>query len=191
MKKLCSILIASLALSIIQGFAGASADDGIPLSRLAGKSAQVGQGVLTFCFKPDFSGTESCSAADAVRVAGNYVQVQQNTQDKDGHSCSSSTSTIVFPGAFPPIVTVEHSVTKVTHYDPANGSGDDSYITYAGGKCIGSKFDSTGASIDSYGTDHFVVSNNGQRVDFVTTTLTDSVGDIGAFNAVVVGLKQK
>jgi hypothetical protein len=194
MKKLFLILIASFALIMIQDFSKASADGGagIPLSKLAGKLAQTFQGSITVCFKPDFSGTENCSAADAKPVSGNYVQVGQVTQDKDGNSCSTVTITLGFPGSpFPPFLSVQQGVTKVTNYDPAAGSGDDSAITYTGGKCIGSKFNSTGATVASSGTDHFVASDNGDRVDFVTTTATDPLGDIGAFNNAGFNLKQK
>jgi hypothetical protein len=194
MKKVFLILLASFALVTIHGFSTASADGGagIPLSKLAGKLAQTFQGSITVCFKPDFSGTENCSAADAKPVSGNYVQVGQVNQDKDGNSCSTITITLGFPGSpFPPLVSIEQGVGKVTNYDSGTGSGDDSAITYTGGKCIGSKLNSTGATVASSGTDHFVASANGDRVDFVTTTATDPLGDIGAFNLTGFNLKQR
>jgi hypothetical protein len=88
-------------------------------------------------------------------------------------------------------VVIVQGVTKVTVYDPATGSGDSSFAFYAGGKCIGSKFDSTGATVTSTGTAHFAASDHGERVDAVITTSTDSVGDVGAFNESGFGLRQK
>ena len=38
---------------------------------------------------------------------------------------------------------------------------------------------------------HFVASDNGECVDLVVTNVTDSVGDIGAFNLTGFNLKQK
>ena len=94
--------------------------------------------------------------------------------------------------AVPPFVGVAQvTVGKVTNYDPATGSGDVSVTNYTGGKCRGSKFDSTGATVVNTATAHFVASDNGERVDAVTTSITDSLGDIGAFNLASVALKQK
>jgi hypothetical protein len=196
MKRLFLILIiASFALVMIQGFSRVAADGGggIPLSKLAGKFAQAGpgSGSLTLCFKPDFSATENCSTVGAIPLAANVVGVGQKTQDKDGDSCLTETITEAFPGKLPPIVAVFHGANKVTNYDPATGSGDESFTNYAGGRCMGSKFDTTGATVLNNGTLHFVASDNGERTDFVVTTLTDSLGDIGAFNAAGFNLKQK
>lgn len=195
MKKLLIVPILALILATGGGFdstyAGdAQPGDSIPLSRLAGKWAQSSQGSFTICFKPDFSATESCSASESVPVTGNFVLVSHNTQDADGDQCSDQTLTIGLFPKLPPFVSTGHSVTKITKYDPVTGSGDDSYVDYQGGKCIGSKFDSTGATITSSGTDHFVASQNGERLDFVTTTATDPLGDTGAFNSPIVALKQ-
>jgi hypothetical protein len=194
MKKILLVLIASLALVMIQVFSTISADDGsgIPLSKLAGKYANAFQGSVTLCFKPDFSATENCSTAGAKTLILNNVLVGQSTQDKDGVACGTATITEATPGSpFPPLVVIVQGVTKVTVYDPATGSGDSSFAFYAGGKCIGSNFDSTGATVTSTGTAHFAASDHGERVDAVITTSTDSVGDVGAFNESGFGLKQK
>ena len=79
---------------------------------------------------------------------------------------------------------------KVTSYNPATGSGDSSFTSYTGGNCVGSKFDSTGATATNTGTLHFVASNGGRRTDSVDTTLTDPVGDIGAFNLSGFAIRQ-
>jgi hypothetical protein len=60
-----------------------------------------------------------------------------------------------------------------------------------GGKCTGSKFDGTGATVVATFTIHFVASDNGERLDSAVTTLTDPVGEYGAFNLPGIDLKQK
>jgi len=75
--------------------------------------------------------------------------------------------------------------------DPATGSGDGIYTNYAGGKCAGFKFSGAGATVLNMGTFHFVYSDNADRTDFVVTTATDSLGDLGSFNLPGVNLKQK
>lgn len=199
MKKFFLILIASLALVMAHDFNGVYAGDhdsdgghGIPLSKLAGKYATAYQGSVTVCFKPDFSAAENCSTAGAKTLVFNNVLVGQDTQDRDGDACGTATFTQAVPGSpLPPLVVIVQGVTKVTNYDPATGSGDSSFTFYAGGKCIGSKFDSRGATVTSTGTAHFAASDNGERLDAVITTTTDSVGDIGAFNIGGFDLKQK
>jgi hypothetical protein len=194
MKKFLSVLIASFALVMIQGFGTISADGGggISLSKGAGKYSSTLQGSLTFCFKPGFLATENCSTVGAIPVPLNVVVVGQGTQDKDGDSCTTYTSTSGTPGSpVPPSVGVGPNVSKVTNYDPATGSGDGNYTNYAGGKCIGFKFNSAGATVVNFGTFHFVYSDDAVRTDFVVTSATDAVGDIGAFNLPGVNLKQK
>jgi hypothetical protein len=197
MKKLFLILIASFALVMAHDFnrvyAGDNGDGGggIPLSQLAGKYAGTAQGSITLCFKPDFSASESCSAAGAVPVAFNVSQVSSES-GKAGISCFTSTTTLSVPGDVHPTTgSVSHAVAKVTSYDPATGSGDASFTEYSGGKCIGSKFDSTGATVADTGTEHFVASGQGNRIDFVATAFTSAIGDIGAFNVSGLSLKQK
>jgi hypothetical protein len=155
-------------------------DGGIPLSKLAGKYAETFPGAVFYiCLKPDFSGPENCLTKGAVPVADIGATVAQHTQDKDGNSCSNNTFTLALSAplaAFPPTVFRFHAVSKVTNYDPATGSGDASFTQYTGGKCIGSKFDSTGATSVQTGTYHFVASDNGKRVDSVWTTFTDALG---------------
>jgi hypothetical protein len=201
MKKLFFILIAGFVLLMAHNFNGAYAGDhdgdgghGIPLSKLAGKYSVTFQlgGFFTQCFKPDFSATESCSTPGAIPINISGATVGQSTQDSDGDSCAQ------FTGAFavisgqtnPPSVLSFIGVSKVTSYDPATGSGDSSFTNYVGGKCIGAKFDSTGSTINSTGTNHFVASDDGDRVDGTTLTFTDALGDIGGFNIISSALKQ-
>src|SRR5207245_4264808 len=85
-------------------------------------------------------------------------------------------------GAAPPFVAATHFAGKVTSYDPRTGTGDKSDTSYFGGKCHGATFDSTGATVASTLTAHLVVSNDGQRIDGVDTSLTNPGGAIGGFS---------
>jgi hypothetical protein len=200
MKKLFLILIASVALvmahdfnSVYAGEHDGDGDGGIPLSKLAGKYSVTyqGGGFFTQCFKPDFSATESCSTPGAVPVNLYTATVGQTTWDKDGDSCLRQTAAVSTLGQpFPSTVVAGFSAEKVTDYDPATGSGDTSFTNYLGGKCIGSKFDSTGATVLETGTYHFVASDDGDRVDFAVTTFTDALGDLAGFVIAGSFLKQ-
>ena len=120
MKKFFLILIASLALVMTHDFNRAYAgdhdgDDGIPLSKLAGRYADTGQGSITICFKPDFTDTENCSTSGAVPVPFNAPLVGQFTQDKDGESCGTYTGTLGAPGGPGNLpIAHDHFVGKVT-----------------------------------------------------------------------------
>ena len=59
---------------------------------------------------------------------------------------------------------------------------DESFIAYSGGSCNGASFDSIGATKFSTGTDHFVVSEQGKRVDFQLITLTNPADSVGGFS---------
>ena len=196
MKKLFLIVIAGFALVLAHDFNADGGDGGrIPLSKLAGKYSVTFPpgGFFVTCFKPDFSATESCSTPGAIPITENGDTVGQKTQDKEGDSCAKFTGAFVVlgqPSPNPPLVLVFFSVSKVTDYDPATGSGDFSFTNYLGGKCVGSNFDSTGATLGQTGTAHFVASDDGKRVDVATTTFTDAVGDLGAFIIPSVQLKQ-
>lgn len=200
MKKLFLILIAVFALVLAQDLKAAYADDsggGTPLSKLAGKYAAIYSpaSFFTQCFKPDFSGPESCSTPAAVPIVISAGTVGQKTQDSEGDSCEKFTGTFAHPGQpTPPAVIVYFTVTKVTDYDPATGSGDTSDTNYLGGECIGPNFDKTGATLAQTGTTHFVASDNGRRVDSTVTSFIDTsinaVGDIGGFVITRTDLKQ-
>jgi hypothetical protein len=198
MKKIIAIVfisIVSFAIVVAHDFnrASASADGsgGIPLAIFAGNFTSVVQGSITSCFDSNTGDPTDCSTAGAASFYANLAQVGQGTRDQYGNTCQTSTSTLGYPGfTGAPSVTVIEDVGKVTNYDPATGSGDVSFTSYTGGKCNGSKFNGTHATVLSTGTAHFVGSSDGKRVDAVTATLTNSQGSIGAFNILGAFLKQ-
>jgi hypothetical protein len=194
-KKILSILIVTFALVIAHDFnrASALADGtvGIPLSALAGSFSVHSEGFFTLCFNGDFSATESCSTAGAQPIAFDIAAVGQATVDKNGNACVSYSQAFFFyAGDANTNVATLHLVAKTTAYNAATESGDNSVTAYTGGNCKGSNFDSTGASIDSTSTNHFVVSDGGKRVDSVTTSLTNTEGSLGGFAESGFALRQ-
>jgi hypothetical protein len=197
MKKIFLTLTAILALVTAYDFnracALAGGNEGIPLSIFAGNYTVTAQGSATICFNSDFSATVSCLGPPVATTTDseNFVNVGQGTIDDNGNSCSTYTNTGGFPfSPEPPSVTVINNVTKNTNYDPTTGTGDSSFTEYTGGTCSGSTFDSSGATVLDTGTEHFVGSADGKRIDVVTTTLVNQAKDIGAFNGFGVALRQ-
>jgi hypothetical protein len=70
----------------------------------------------------------------------------------------------------------------VTKYDESTGLGDESFTNYDGGTCIGATFNSAGATEASFGTRHFVVTQEGRKIFAATTTLQNKTGAIGGFS---------
>jgi hypothetical protein len=194
-KKILCILLSAFALVMVRDFNPASAladgNVGIPLSALAGSFSLHSEGFFTLCFNGGFTATESCSAADAQPIAFDFAGVGQATVDQNGNACASFSQAFFFNGgdAHTNVATL-HLVGKTTAYDAATASGDNSVTAYTGGKCKGSKFDSTGASIDSTSTNHIVASDGGKRIDSVTTSLTNPEGSLGGFAESGFALRQ-
>jgi len=137
--------------------------------------------------------TEPCSSKSTI-IPENGSSTGELTQDQNGNFCQTAVGTFGFGGplAFlPPLVSAFQAVSKVTNYDPSTGSGDTSFTNYTGGKCNGSKFDPTGSTVTATGTSHFVVSNGGERTDFVITTINNPQGSAGVFSLNGFNLKQK
>jgi hypothetical protein len=190
MKKLMVILLASYALVISQGVREVIADEeephGLPLSALAGTYAATFQGSIVFCFQdtPPFPPAK-CGSTGSTGVPFSLLQVGAVTRDTKGNACATLTETLadLLVNTSPPFVLVIHTVGKVTSYDPTTGTGDVSVTIYSGGKCKGTIFDSTGATVQATTTSHFAASNHGKRVDFISTSATNSVGSIGGFSS--------
>jgi hypothetical protein len=188
MKKLLVVMTASFVLVISQGLREAAAgDEGIPLKALAGKYADTAHGYFALCLdSASFPAAVeiSCAAATAVVFPQTVVDVGNETDDQHGTSCETYTDTTsdLPPDLSPPSVAVFHTVATTTSYDPATGSGDGSFISYIGGKCVGASFNSSGMTVNATGTLHFVVGNDGKRVDFLATSLTDPIGGVGDFS---------
>ena len=145
---------------------------GIPL--VVGQFSFNAQGNVGLCLDPATSNLESCSTSGVLVISAMGTDLGAVTWDND-HSCASYTNvqSLLPLGASPPMVTSNfHLVTQVVHYDPTTGTGDNIFTTYTGGTCNGATFNSMGATEFSTGTEHFVVSDGGNRLDFVLKTLT-------------------
>ena len=152
-------------------------DEGVTLADLAGKFAARGSGFLTICFSAGVP--ISCSSVSAVVVPFNDTQIWRQTRDAAGNSCGVTTESFapVSGTTHPARVNARTHVGTTTSFDPTTGSGTESYKRYAGGSCVGANFDSTGATLTSTGAGSFVVSDSGNRIEFLWTNYT-SIGPV-------------
>src|SRR5690348_3699052 len=154
----------------------------IPLPK--GQFAFTLSGSAAICLNPTTFAEESCSTTGVLVVPITNLVNGAVTRDKD-RSCASvveTDATLPVDVTPPFLVTDEHVARTVTTYDSSTGTDDESFTAYTGGKCNGASFDSTGATKFSSGTDHFVVSEQGKRIDFELTTLTNPSDAAGGFS---------
>jgi hypothetical protein len=157
---------------------------GVTLANLAGKFASKGTGVYTVCFNESFTTVVDCASAPHEEVPFNFTAVAHNIRDAAGNSCGVSTLTSTpadaaaygtkFPGRvnFTRIDFTRTNVSTTTSFDPMTGSGTASVRQYHGGSCVGAAFDSTGAILTGTGTQSFMVSDSGNRIETITTSLS-------------------
>ncbi len=72
-----------------------------------------------------------------------------------------------------------NNVSTTTSFDPATGSGSSSFSQYRGGRCIGAVFDSTAAVLTGTGTQSFMVSDSGSRMDTIVTSFSVVTNPVG------------
>ncbi len=177
MKARYATLLDATLLVIVATFAGVltsnaadSQQGGIPL--VVGQFSFNAQGTVGLCFEPNSINLELCSTPTPPGV--NVISAMGTDNGAvtwaDGHSCASYTNVqSLLPlgpsaqpsGKFTLVTTLLHA------YDPTTGTGENSFVTYYGGKCNGAIFDGATATVFSTGTEHFVVSDGGNRLDFV------------------------
>jgi hypothetical protein len=119
-------------------------------------------------------GTEaSCSGNNCVTLK--IIEAGNVTRDAAGNACGTHTAVVntVPPGAAPPtVVPAVTMVLKVKDYNQNTGTGDESLAEYSGGSCVGANFNSNGATQVTAGTLHFVVSDEGNTINSVITSLS-------------------
>jgi hypothetical protein len=71
------------------------------------------------------------------------------------------------------------SFSTTTSFDPTTASGSASVSQYYGGSCAGAAFDSTGAILTSTGTQSFMVSDSGNRIDAIVTSFSMATSPFG------------
>jgi hypothetical protein len=64
------------------------------------------------------------------------------------------------------------TVGTTTSFDPTTGSGTASFRQYREKSCNGAGFDSTGAVLAATGTASFTVSDSGNRIETVITSIS-------------------
>src|SRR6516165_177959 len=185
MKKINFAVIASVLViaaviggSRLRAHAGSAATSGIPLSQLAGSFAGQTATNYALCLNAALTAPQSCSKTPSTQVIP-WVDnaTTQGTIDTKGNSCSEEieTNAPLFPGPFPANGNDDIVVGVTTSYNPATGSGTESFKYYAAGpgvSCNGATFVNTAkAPVILSATTHFVVSQNVSRLDAITLTV--------------------
>lgn len=137
----------------------------------AGKFAGRSTAFFTLCFVTDFSALADCASAPHL-VPMSLARVAQASSDEAGNFCVVGTNMIapLFGTKFPASIVTNIVVGTTTSFDPTTGAGTQSFSQYqGGGSCIGAGFDGTGATQVAAGTQSFVVSDSGNRIEFVVT----------------------
>ena len=185
MKKTYSAVIAGgLAIAAVitggsrlRAQVGSIGSSGIPLSSLAGNFAGEASSNYGVCFNKNFTAVQSCSGTPVAQIVP-FVDnaTSRSTVNTSGGSCSEivDINAPLFPGPQPAGVFDYIFVGVLTSYNPATGSGNTSYKIYIAGPgvtCRGATFVNTARAPVSYtATNHFVVSEKGNRVDAVLLT---------------------
>ena len=119
------------------------------------------------------NGSESSCTSPTSCIQLNIIEAGATVRDSAGNGCGTHTAVVAFSPPVPqaPFVVPVTHVFKVTKYDPTTGIGDQSLTEYSGGTCNGAIFNNTGATLSVTGTLHFVVSEGGNRIDNVVTSL--------------------
>jgi len=159
---------------------------------IAGQFSFNAHGSVAVCLDSRSMTPRSCSLNGVLVARASGVDNGAITWDSRGNGCATYTNvqTDLPLGQRSPVPQKLHLVTRLSGYDFALGTGDDSFTTYTGGSCVGATFDDTGATEIFSGTEHFVVSEHGERLDLVLTSLTNSSGSIGGFSFTGTELKQ-
>jgi len=170
--------------TMIGGLAGTSRAQGdgggATLASLAGKFETKGSGSETVCFNQSFTEAVVCASAPH-QVQFKLTAVAHNVRDAAGNSCGvtsvssalTDAAVAVYAAKFPNRTNVHRTnVSTTTSFDPKTGSGTASFRQYLGGSCIGAGFDSTGAVLTLTGTQSFMVSDSGNRIDTIVTSFS-------------------
>ena len=152
-------------------------DGGVTLASLAGKFSQTGSGSYTVCFTDNFTTPVDCASALHQEVPFNVTAVAHNIRDAAGNSCGVTNLTLTdasgYGTKFPARISfTATNVSTTTSFDPATGSGSSSVSQYRGGRCNGAVFDSTGAVLTGTGTQSFMVSDSGNRIETIITSFS-------------------
>jgi hypothetical protein len=153
--------------------------DGVTLASLVGKFTSKGSGSYTVCFTDNFTTAVDCASARHQEVQFKVTTVSHGTRDAAGNFCAVATLTSTptdgpdYGAKFPARMNFTRTnVSTTTSFDPTTGSGSSSFSQYLGGRCNGAVFDTTGAALVSTGTQSFMVSDSGNRIETIITSLS-------------------
>jgi hypothetical protein len=185
-------LCVTLAVALAAG-PKAIAQGQIPLP--VGQFSVMLQGPIASCWNFFPGGVpEPCSTSGVVVVPLSVLDLGTLTRDGAGNACSAHIGVLsTLPvGAVPSTVIADYTSITVTKYDPVTGTGDESWISYMGGACNGAIFNKTGATQITSGTFHFVVTNDGNRIDSLFTSVTGTPGFllVGGFSGTTTEFRQ-
>jgi hypothetical protein len=177
------LLMAAMACGPVRMSEPPASDGGVTLASLAGKFETRGSGVYTLCFRENFTEEVDCASAPHEEVPFKLTAVSHNIRDAVGNSCAFTTMTgaptdvLAYSAKYASwnlakISFTRTNVSTITSFDPTTGSGTESLNRYAGGRCNGAVFDSTGAFLTGTGTQSFMVSNSGNRIETILTSFS-------------------
>jgi len=146
--------------------------------QLAGSFAGESAANYGVCFNANFTAVQSCSTTPLAQVVP-FVDnaTSQGTTDTQGNSCGNEfeTNAPFFPGPQPAGQNHFIFVITTTSYNPGTGSGNylvKLYNAKSGVFCHGATFvNSAHEPVFVTVTSHFVVSENGKRIDSVNLTV--------------------
>jgi len=206
MKKLSAIVVASLALVLGQPFIVQHWSDAVAqIPFPAGQFSDTAHVYVALCVNPSTIADEPCSTSGAAVLADAALDNASLTLDSAGNGCATITevdsflpiassssispSTLAAINTSPPFVTTNsHGVFTLDDYDQTTGIGHRSFTVYFGGTCTGASFNSSGATKVNTGKQQFVVTNGGNRIDFVGLSFSNP--SFGSFSDSGTELRQ-
>ena len=156
-------------------------DGGVTLASLAGKFETRTSGSVTVCYNESFTEAVDCASALHQEVQFKLTSVGHGTRDAAGNACGvtsvsstlTGTAVAVYAAKFPTRLNVQRTnVSTTTSFDPTTGSGTASFRQYREKSCNGAGFDSTGAVLAATGTASFMVSDSGNRIETIVTSIS-------------------
>jgi len=157
-------------------------DAGVTLARLAGKFETRVRGSFTLCFNESFTEAVDCASAPHQEVQFKLTSLAHGTRDAAGNSCGvtdqsntlTGASVAVYAAKFPARLNIRRTnVSTTTSFDPTTGLGTASFRQYREKSCSGAGFDSTGAVLAATGTVSFRVSDSGNRIETIVTSISE------------------
>ena len=154
---------------------------GVTLASLAGKFETRTSGSFTLCFNESFTEAVDCASALHQEVHFKVTSVGHGTRDAAGNGCGvtsvsstlTGTAVAVYAAKFPGRMNVQRTnVSTTTSFDPTTGSGTASFRQYREKSCSGAGFDTTGAVLAATGTQSFRVSDSGNRIESILTSIS-------------------